>query len=137
MIVHLNNDTYRVQFIKEVEERRGGRTTIKTICKIFKYLGRNEFGDHNLVWELFSTGVARQNPLDKHDHLVGKRVALRNAMIKEVINDQVDGPDALYNTLSMDEWLNYIEEEPEVIYHFDRVDRCVFASMLEAEFGER
>jgi len=103
MVVKLNNDTFRVQFIKEVESRRGGRTTITTICKIFRYACNieQEDGSTKPLWEAFSFGVARQNPVDKYNHLIGKRVALQDAL-----------------------------------YHFDRVERSVFAQRLEKEFDQ-
>jgi hypothetical protein len=82
MIVKLKDDTFRVQFIKEVESRRGGRTTITTICKIFKCVGKQtqSEGLSKSIWEECSIGVARQNPRDKYNHLIGKRVALQHAM---------------------------------------------------------
>jgi hypothetical protein len=44
MIVKLHNDTYRVQFIKAVEKWKRGKTTIQTICKIFKWGEKPEGG---------------------------------------------------------------------------------------------
>lgn len=137
MIVKLNNDTFRVQFIKEVEPRRGGRTTIKTICKIFKYAGEEacekaceEYENQTrLIWELFSAGVARQNPVDKYNHLIGKRVALQHAMIKVP-----EGADTPLGRLLIE--LSEIASHMETFYHFDRVERSVFAQRLEREFDQ-
>jgi len=131
MIVKLNNDTFRIQFIKEVESRRGGRTTITTICKIFKYAGEEverETGKESPIWSLFSTGVARQNPVDKYNHLIGKRVALQHAMIKQVIPATVEEI-PMYELCS-------IAADPDILYHFDRVERSVFAQRLEKEFDQ-
>lgn len=133
MIVKLNNDTFRVQFIKEVEPRRGGRTTIKTICKIFKCIEESciDNGPIQYKWELFSTGVARQNPVDKYNHMIGKRVALQHAMIKNLNEVQrIELCNKIFVTIGE------IYEVPKDLYHFDRVERSVFAQRLEKEFDQ-
>jgi len=132
MIVKLNGQTFRVQFIKEVEPRRGGRTTITTICKVYLYKGEEACEKDETktrpIWELFSAGMARQNPVDKYNHLVGKRVALQHAMIK--VTSPTDVEDAC-----MEELCN-IAAYPDTLYHFDRVERSVFAQRLEREFDQ-
>jgi hypothetical protein len=133
MIVKVNNNTYRVQFIKEVEPRRGGRTTIKTICKIFLYVGEDTREDGRVVrkWEEMHVGVARQNPVDPYNHMIGKRVALQKAMIAFDPNNVID-----IRRLSDNEWEEMIENwTDEIRYYFDRVERSTFARALEAEFN--
>jgi len=133
MIVHLNNNTYRVQFIKEVEDRKRGRTTITTICKIFKFEGEQiqEDGSSKKLWREISAGAARQNPSDKYNHMIGKRVALRHAMIKELSEvQQLEVSNEVIVTLGE------ICEVPKTLYHFDRVERSVFANKLVEEFGQ-
>jgi len=133
MIVHLNNNTYRVQFIKEVEDRKRGRTTIATICKILKFEGEQilEDGSTKKIWSVVSTGTARQNPSDKYNHMIGKRVALRHAMIKELSEvQQLEVSNEVIVTLGE------ICEVPKTLYHFDRVERSVFANKLVEEFGQ-
>lgn len=121
MQVQIGNNTFRVQFIKEVEQRRKG-TTITTICKIFQQAGTKEILlngiDCHIAWAALldvpekiiivpnwvdvALGRARQNPRDKYNHIIGKRVALQNALGHTT---------------------------------FDRVERCSFAIALEAEFA--
>lgn len=146
MIVHLNNKTYRVQFIKVVESRKNhtdverrdyaevepklrqhGKTTIKTICKIFVWgekVGRVD------GWVPFSESVARQNPVDKYNHMVGKRVALQKAMIKDMPEVKIVEPE--HRVFAQ---LSEFFQVPEPVYYFDRVERSYFASRLEAEFS--
>ena len=106
MIVHLNGDTYRVQFIKEVEDRKRGRTTITTICKIFRHVGEKNEGDGKVqrLWDDIGYGVARQNPEDKYNHYVGKAVALADAL-------------------------------DDVFDENSHVERCTFGYALAKEFG--
>jgi len=129
MIVRLNNQTYRIQFIKQVENRKHGKTTIMTICRVLKHVGEENFGDGSGVrqlWEEVSRGASRQNPVDKYSHLIGKRVALSDAMIKKLTPQIVD-------ELCMNELLD-VAHLPDALYYFDRVERSIFAQALEAEF---
>jgi len=126
MIVKLNSDTYRVQFIKVVEQRKRGKTTVQTICKIFKW-GEKPTGGEG--WVLFSEGLARQNPEDKYDHFTGKNVALKKAFIKKVKYAEGEEMQKVFAHLGE------LAPAPEIISHFDRVGRCVFANKLAEEFG--
>lgn len=135
MIVKLNGETYRVQFIKEVEPRKRGKTTIKTICRIFRHVGEKCLGDEKVkqLWEEVCNGASRQNPADKYNHLIGKKVALRSAMVKvkDVIYPE---PEVPIDNDDFFEQLSAPIEPPTITYHFDRIERSVFANALEAEF---
>ena len=134
MIVKLNNETCRIQFIKEVEKRKHGKTTIKTICRIFRHSHTTIVdGKNKHVWEEVCNGSSRQSPVDKYDHLIGKRVAMRDAMIKEIIYSEPE-PEVF---VSVNDFFGQLEDENEpieILYHFDRVDRSYLAQKLEAEF---